>query len=177
METKTYWWKLKGTTLIESLVVLSILAILLNIALFEYTPLLAKNRLENKMQEIRRALGVSRHNAQTNDAFITFCALKDNHCNKDYWHKSLTVFVDNNEIGVLDSNDTIILELEAVNRLDQLTYPRHAITFRPNGTPMGFNNGTFIYCPEYKKASLKGLAISLSFTGRTRLKDTDKCQL
>ena len=121
METKTYWWKLKGTTLIESLVVLSVLAILLNIALFEYTPLLAKNRLENKMQEIRRALGISRHNAQTNDAFITFCALKDNHCNKDYWHKSLTVFVDNNEIGAALLRIIEVIGPDKIENIDEDT--------------------------------------------------------
>jgi len=41
---------------------------------------------------------------------------------------------------------------------------------------MGLGNGTFIYCPEYSKASLKGLAIRVSPIGRVRLIDTDRCQ-
>ncbi len=165
-----------GATLIGSLVALSILSILMHFVLFEYKPLLAKNRLENRTHLVKRALYISRINAQSHNAYITFCALQNNRCSKNHWHKALTVFVDTGNIGVLDQSDTIILELEAINSLDMLTYPHNSITLRPDGTPMRLNNGTFVYCPEYKKASLAGLAISLSNTGRTVLKDTDKCQ-
>ncbi|WP_199524766.1 GspH/FimT family pseudopilin [Pseudoalteromonas sp. bablab_jr011] len=165
-----------GATLIESLVVLSIVAILMNIALFEYKPYLAKSRLENRTHLVKRALSVSRHNAKTHSTYVTFCGLQENQCNREHWHKALTVFIDRGDIGVLDEGDTIIWELEAVDKLDMLTYPRHSITFRSDGTPVGFNNGTFVYCPEYKIASLKGLAISISSIGRIRLKDTNKCQ-
>ena len=51
-----------------------------------------------------------------------------------------------------------------------------AITFRPDGSLNGFQNGTFIYCPNSNKANLEGLALSVSQTGRIRIKSTDKCQ-
>ncbi|WP_063700172.1 MULTISPECIES: GspH/FimT family protein [Pseudoalteromonas] len=176
MKALTTLRSLNGATLIESLIVLSILSLLLHFALFEYKPLLAKNRLDSNMHTVKRALQFTRLKAQTNDAHVTFCALKNNRCNKEVWHKSLTVFVDKGELGVFESGDSKLMEIEAINKFDMLTYPRHSVTFSPSGMPMGLGNGKFIYCPEYSKARLKGLAISVSPIGRVRLIDTDKCQ-
>ncbi|GKW52094.1 hypothetical protein NCCP2140_11470 [Pseudoalteromonas sp. NCCP-2140] len=168
-------YKKRGAALIEIMIVLSILAILLNIALQEFKPFLANNRLENRITLIQRALRIARSNAETSNSVITFCALVKNQCDREYWHKELTVFVDNGDIGVFDERDTVIFRLEAINKQDMLTYPRNSVNFRPDGTA-GFNTGTFVYCPEYKKASLEGLALTVSQPGRVRLKDTDRCQ-
>ena len=65
---------------------------------------------------------------------------------------------------------------EHTHEFDSLEYPREALTFRPDGSLNGFQNGTFIYCPNSDKANLKGLALSVSQTGRIRIKSTDKCQ-
>ncbi|MGB2707488.1 MAG: pilus assembly protein, partial [Pseudoalteromonas nigrifaciens] len=62
------------------------------------------------------------------------------------------------------------------HEFDSLEYPREALTFRPDGSLNGFQNGTFIYCPNSDKANLEGLALSVSQTGRIRIKSTDKCQ-
>ncbi|WP_288344931.1 hypothetical protein, partial [uncultured Pseudoalteromonas sp.] len=51
-----------GAALIEIMIVLSILAILLNIALQEFKPFLANNRLENRITLIQRALKIARSN-------------------------------------------------------------------------------------------------------------------
>lgn len=169
-------YKNHGATLIEIMIVLSILAILLNIALQEFKPFLANNRLDNRITLIQRALRIARSNAETSNSVITFCGLDNNQCDRDYWHKELTVFVDTGDIGVFDEGDTVIFRLEAINKQDMLTYPRNSVNFRPGGTA-GFNNGTFVYCPEYKEASLEGLALTISQAGRVSLKDTDRCQL
>lgn len=168
-------YKNHGATLIEFMIVLSILAILLNIALQEFKPLLANNRLENRITLIQKALRIARSNAQASNSVITFCALVNNQCDREYWHKELTVFVDTGDIGVFDEEDTVIFRLEAINKQDMLTYPRNSVNFRPDGTA-GFNTGTFVYCPEYKEANLEGLALTVSQPGRVRLKDTDRCQ-
>lgn len=177
MKTHLFYRRVLGATLIEVLIVVSIVSILLNLALFDLKPFLAQNRLDNQIHLIKRAVAISRLNAQANNAYVTFCALHNNQCNYQFWHKKLTVFIDHGQIGVFDSNDTKIVQFEAINKLDMLTYnKRNALTFLPNGRPMGLNNGTFIYCPEYKEASLSGLAISVNIVGRVKVIDTDKCQ-
>ena len=165
-----------GTTLIETMVILCILSIIGHFALFNYQPLLVNNRLENHTHKLNRAIGLARLNAMSRSANITLCALKNNQCNKDSWNKQLTVFTDHKDLGVFNDGDTALFHIESTHQQDMLTYPRPFVTFRFDGTPKGFHNGTFIYCPEYKKASHPGLAISISYTGRTKIKNTMKCQ-
>ncbi|MFT6788279.1 MAG: type IV fimbrial biogenesis protein FimT [Pseudoalteromonas rhizosphaerae] len=165
-----------GTTLIETMVVLSIMSIMCHLVLFNYQPLLINIRLDNHIAKVNRAIGLSRLSAVSYGANVTFCALKNNQCHSDNWHKELTVFTDTNKVGKFDGKDKVLFYIEPTHSEDMLTYPRPFITFRYNGTPMGFHNGTFIYCPKYKQASHKGLAISISYTGRTKIKNTSKCQ-
>ncbi|MEM5550022.1 pilus assembly protein [Pseudoalteromonas sp. NEC-BIFX-2020_002] len=165
-----------GTSLIEMMTTLALLAIICHLALFHFQPLLVKNRLDNHTAKVNRALGLSRLNAIAYNSNITLCGLANNKCDQQLWHKEITVFTDSNDIGVLDGTDTALFTIESTHQQDMLTYPRRSVTFRNDGTPMGFNNGTFIFCPEYKKANLDGLAISVSYTGRIRTKDTKKCQ-
>ena len=76
----------------------------------------------------------------------------------------------------LDDDELLLSTFEEIHEADSLKYPRSAITFRPDGSLNGFQNGTFIYCPNSNKANLEGLALSVSQTGRIRIKSTDKCQ-
>lgn len=165
----------QGTSLIESMVVLSIIAIMCHIALYNYQPLIIENRLDNHIAKINRAVGLSRLSAVSHGSNVTLCALKHNKCEANQWHKELTVFTDSNKLGVLDDDDVALLNVDATHLQDKLTYPRTYLTFRNDGTPMGFHNGAFVYCPEYEKASHAGLAISISYTGRTKIRNTEKC--
>ncbi|OUS72627.1 hypothetical protein B5G52_07850 [Pseudoalteromonas sp. A601] len=165
-----------GTTLLETMVVLSIVAIMANLALFHLQPFLAQTRLENYSHLIKRTLNLARNNAVSLNSQITVCALKSSVCDSSRWHEGITVFVDKGDVGVFGSDDTVMFVTEAINKSDKLTYPRNAITYRPDGTPRGFNNGTFIYCADYKSANLPGIAISVSTIGRITLKDTKECQ-
>jgi len=171
----TYTKLNKGTSLIETMMVLSIIAIICHLAIFNYQPLLVENRLDNHIAKINRAVGLSRLNAVSYGSNVTLCALKNNKCIASHWHQQLTVFKDSNKVGVFDDDDVALLYIDAVHQQDKLTYPRAFITFRNDGTPMGFHNGTFVYCPEHEKASHEGLAISISYTGRTKIKNTSKC--
>ena len=148
-----------------------------NLALFHVQPYLAKNRVENYSQLLKINLSLARNNAISSNSQITVCALNSSRCDNSQWHKGITVFVDKGDIGVFDADDTVVFVLDAVNDSDMLTYPRNAITYRPDGTTRGFNNGTFIYCADYQSATLPGLAVAVSTTGKTTLKDTEQCQI
>jgi type IV fimbrial biogenesis protein FimT len=88
----------------------------------------------------------------------------------------VSLFIDNDKSTSLDDDERLISTFEHTHPSDSLEYPRDAITFRPDGSLNGFQNGTFIYCPNNEKASLEGLALSISQTGRIRIKSTNKCQ-
>lgn len=164
-----------GTTLIETMVVLSILAIILSFTLFYFQPLLAEYRKDTYTQTLKRILAGARSKAISSNSQITVCPLKAGACTKSAWQHGITVFVDKEAIGVLGPKDTILIETAAINQADKLTYPRDAITFRPDGTPRALNNGTFNYCVDNNNSGLNGVAISISTVGRTRLKASENC--
>lgn len=164
-----------GMYLLETMVTLGIVAILFSIALSNYQPLLINTRLVNHITKINRAISFTRLKAITHSENVTLCRLKSNQCVSQSWHEELTIFSDNDKTGVLDGEDKVLFNIGPTHPQDMLSYPRTFLTFRNDGTPMGFHNGTFVYCPEYEKASHQGLAISISYTGRTKVKDTSRC--
>ncbi|MEL0640882.1 GspH/FimT family pseudopilin [Pseudoalteromonas aliena] len=168
--------KEKGVTLIELVFALAILIIIGQLS-FSFIPdFLAKNRLDNHLNLLHQNINYGRLYAIENDTYVTLCALKDSQCTQEQWGGEMSLFIDINKSTSLDDNELILSIFEKVHHNDNLQYPRNALTFRPDGSLNGFQNGTFIYCPNNDKASLEGLALSVSQTGRIRIKATDKCQ-
>lgn len=176
MKLSTAKTKHRGATLIEIMVTLFIVAIISQIALWYMPDFLALNRAENQVNLLHRNINYARLYAIEHGTFVTLCALVNNGCDKDQWREQISLFTDSDRSTSINDDDLIISTFEHTHLADSLEYPRDAITFRPDGSLNGFQNGTFIYCPNNKKASLKGLALSVSQTGRIRIKSTNKCQ-
>lgn len=176
MKLPLYFSTHHGTTLLELLVSLAIVAIVGQISLSYLPNFLALNRVSNQVSLLHKNINYARLYAIEKNSYVTLCALKSNKCTLDDWHNQLAIFVDNDKSTSLGDDEQLISTFEHTNEADTLTYPRDAITFRPDGTLNGFQNGTFIYCPNNEKASLEGLALSISQTGRIRIKSTNQCQ-
>jgi len=175
MKLVTYKTKSPGTTLLEIMVILAIVAIISQLTLWFYPNFLAKNRADNQIHKILRTLNYSRIYAIENNTFVTICTMQEKVCRKGQWQRGFSAFIDSNKSLSLDNDDKILVTFSQIHNSDKLKYPRQSITFRPDGTLNGFNNGTFTYCPNYKHAELSGHALSVSQTGRVRVKSTDKC--
>lgn len=163
-----------GFTLIELMVTLIIVTIISQIALWYSSDFLAQNRLENHINLLHKHINYGRLYAIENATYVTLCGLRDNQCEPEQWHTQLSLFIDKDKSTTLDDDELVLSTFEKVHEADSLDYPRNAITFRPDGTLNGFQNGTFIYCPN-NKANIEGLALSVSQTGRIRIKSTDEC--
>ena len=168
--------KNKGLTLIALMVTVAIVSIISQLSMWFYSDFLANNRLNNHINLLYRNINYGRLYAIENDTYVTLCALKKSKCIKDEWQGQVSLFIDKDKSTTLDDDELLLSIFEKVNEADSLEYPRSAITFRPDGSLNGFQNGTFIYCPNSDKANLEGLALSVSQTGRIRIKSTDKCQ-
>ncbi|MEJ6473349.1 GspH/FimT family pseudopilin [Pseudoalteromonas piscicida] len=164
----------QGFSLLESMVCITIAIIVSYLSLPNLSSIFQFNRPQIKLEALRRAINFARIKAVANDATVTLCPLKQNRCNRHEWHQPLTVFVDYRPTGEFSGDDFKLAVFEATERGDKLTYPRQAIIFRRYGHLAGLYNGTFIYC---NNANPSGLALSVSYTGRTTLKDTDKCKM
>ena len=166
----------RGLTLIELLITLSLIVILSLLAVPSFKSVLHKNRPEVALKQIKRQIFLSRSYAITHDKYISICGLVHNKCHKDLWHESLTSFVDTNRNHVLDANEQVLYVIDRINIKDELSYPRHAITFKPDGSLKGLANGTFVYCSFDYEGKPIGLEMSINNAGRARLRDTKRCK-
>ncbi|WP_175442143.1 GspH/FimT family pseudopilin [Pseudoalteromonas byunsanensis] len=169
--------KTAGVTLFETLVTMAIMAVLLTLALASYGEIVSEHRPEYTLKRIKHALSLAKAHASASGTQATVCHLDRNRCSDNQWHKSITVFIDRGEPTIFDANDKRLYELEPIHAADTLIYPRRAIVFTRDGSIKGFTNGTFVYClPEHQGLS-SGLEMSISNSGRARLRDTKKCPL
>ena len=166
----------RGLTLIELLITVSLIVLLSLIAAPSFESILHKSRPENALKQIKRQIFLSRSYAITHDKYISFCGLVQNKCHKDLWHESLTSFVDTNKNHVLDTDEQVLYVIDRINIKDELSYPRHAITFKPDGSLKGLANGTFVYCSFDYEGQPTGLEMSINNAGRARLRDTKRCK-
>lgn len=165
---------LKGLCLVELLITVSIIIILASIAIPNFEILIAQNRLENQIARLFKSLYLARHYAVSHSTYVTLCPLVNNRCQKN-WNKPIMVFIDQNLDLTLDSNEAILFEIESTFHEDNLTYPRLAITYRPDASINFMQSGSFLYCnPLHPR--LKGNRLTVSQVGRIRVRDSEMCK-
>lgn len=157
--------KVKGMTLIELLVSVSILCALLIIALPNYQDFIIKMRVDNEIYQLQRLLLITRNSAINNGSNAILCPLDDGVTCSGNWHKALSVFVDSNNNQQFDSvNEKIISFKPGIELNDKLLYAkrRNRITFSPSGHLSGLSNGTFRYCPKTNLKLARGIIVAIS---------------
>lgn len=164
----------KGLCLIELLITVSILVILASITIPKLEILIAKNRIENQINRLFKSLYLARHYAISHSVNVTLCPLVNNRCQKN-WNKPITVFIDQNLNLTLDSGEAILHESDKTFHRDNLTYPRLAISYRPDASINFMQSGSFLYCnPLFPE--LKGNRLTVSQAGRIRVRDSEACK-
>lgn len=156
-----------GITLIELLVSVSVSAIITSIALPNFNEFIVQLRVDNEIYRLGRLLHVARNHAINSDSHTIVCPLQNNTCTSD-WHKTLSVFVDNNSDQKFNRNDgdLLITTKTAIKAGDMLIYAKNRtkITYQATGHLFGLANGTFRYCP--KNFEKKSRAIVVARSGR-----------
>ena len=161
--------KSNGFTLIETLVTVTILALITAIGLPSFSTLLVDIRVDNEINHLNRLLLVSRNIALNTSQAVTLCPLKGNTC-ENQWQLPLSVFTDanNNKIFEPHLDEKIIQYKKEVTHGDKLQYgtTRKGLTYASDGYLIGWGqNATFIYCPLDHPN--KSRAVTVAVSGRT----------
>ena len=158
-------FKIMGFTLIETLITLAILIILTAIAVPTFADLRIRIRVDNEITALHRLLLLTRNHAVNQERFVTVCPLTPSGQCSNEWHKTLTVFYDDNKNKALDASsaEVIIKIKSAIKSGDKLQYAqgRTALIYAPSGRlAVWGGNGTFRYCPKSHSNKSRGIIIS-----------------
>ncbi len=164
-----------GFTLIDSLIVIAILAMTMGFGWPSLQSTLAESRTEMYMKTLSRDILYMRVYAINHGTPVTLCPLKGGKCIKD-WQEKISVFIDYNMDRKMGGKDKLLKLLDDPRKGDYFSYPRIGLTFRSDGSINGFQSGTFRYCPVEKNSLMsKGLVVNQA--GRPRYRQNKvKCK-
>ena len=161
-----------GFTLIDLLVTLSILTILLTIGLPSFSKQVQNSRVETAMLSLQEALQLTRIQAVSSNKRATIVKQQE-------WDEGWEVFVDENNDGLRDENEKVVVQQEKFNavRITGNKFVKNYVSYVGTGESRNANGssgagafqaGTFTICPEMKGA---GYELVLARGGRVRMKE------
>ncbi|MBT8147818.1 MAG: GspH/FimT family pseudopilin [Gammaproteobacteria bacterium] len=160
----------RGTTLIEALLAVGIIAILLSMALPDLQQLRIRQQGTLALRKLASSIYLARSAAAEFRSIAVICPSVDGAVCGGDWHEGVLVFLDGNDNQSFDTGD---------KRVDYLQYEKlpgtlHWRAFRSKPylqiTPVGFTryqNGNFTWC-DLQKSPENAHQLILSKTGRVR---------
>ena len=156
-----------GFTLLELIVVVTIMGILLASAAPAMQDLLLDARRTRVLNEILRALHVARAQSANSGQEVVLCPRGQGEgCDSDRWNRGWLVFIndDGDQPAHLDDGERVVLRY-AFDQQAVIAANRNRFVYRPNIRRT--TAGTFVYCDRRGPPSAR--AVIVSHTGRPRV--------
>ncbi|NQZ24097.1 MAG: type II transport protein [Colwellia sp.] len=167
--------KQSGFTLVELMITIAIAAILMAIALPNFSSFLVQTRVDNEISQLQRLLLSARNTAINAEQNVTICPLNSSNTCDDNWHNEISVFIDIDRDKVYEpaADERIIIVKGAIDNNDKLQYGQDSIIYTPTGSISGgVSASPFMYCPKDYDDKSRGITVSTS--GRSYVSsDTD----
>ncbi|TCJ14764.1 general secretion pathway protein GspH [Parasulfuritortus cantonensis] len=157
-----------GAGLLESMVVLVIVAILLALAVPGMKGVLADAKRDNWIADVVASIQLARTEAMKRSSRVSVCPSSDGtQCNGSaHWEAGWIVFHDPNSNGVVDVDEPIIRAQSAIDGEGTIWGARKRVTFHSHGFCAGFND-TLNVC-DYRGAR-EARRVIISNLGRVRV--------
>ncbi|TCM68104.1 type IV fimbrial biogenesis protein FimT [Acinetobacter calcoaceticus] len=175
----TVYKKIKGFTLLELLVCLSIIAIIIVYAQPSFHHIGARQELSNLQHVIQQHINMARSHAITVHSDVVMCASANlEYCQNNQWHHGILLYIDRNKNRQLDVNETVLTA--TATQLKYGSFAWHGNASHPNtvvfqsdsGLPRG-SIGSFRYCsfqhPEFSQD------FPIGMMGHLRSIESTKC--
>lgn len=170
----------RGVTLIELMVVMSILIIALAISVPSLRSFVVNNQRAAAVNEMATAFNLARSEALKRAQTVSVCRVSDANANAPAcltgptWNTGWIVFVDGNNNASIDAGDEIIRRYTGLPTLVSLNSDNNSgqVRFGQLGTAQG-SAATFAYCDE--RGAAQGRSIEISNQGRVQTGPTNTC--
>ncbi len=161
---------LKGFTLFETLIGLSIISILSIYAIPNYLSFKQSKTMSQELNRLVRTINYARNQSINMSQHVILCASNSlNACDgESQWHQGWLVFADTNRNKQFDSNDLLLLTEQKMQPGLNAVSSKYRNLIRFDQT--GFSPGTNLsirFCDQ--RGSTSGKAIIVSNVGRPRL--------
>ncbi len=165
--------EIAGFSLIEALVVFSIIALLSAIAIPNLSQIVTHSQIAATELKLRRSISAARNAALSSGEITTLCGGEHTSC-EGSWERGYLLFVDNNNDGVLDAEEEL-LERSRVPESISIDWRASGrapyLKFSPSGMARQF--GRFHICHQ-KETVTESRGLVINRQGRVRAyKDRD----
>lgn len=164
----------QGFSLIETLVVISILAIFAVFAIPMFGDLTQNNRMRAQVSNLVGQFAQARTEAMRRGFRVTMCPGTETGCSGNQWENGLIAFVDIDADGVRDSGEEIILVGAALTGNNTMRSDQFStfISFRYDGASTAVdgsaNPGSFVVC-DSRGFGEHARALNILATGRIKI--------
>lgn len=158
-----------GFTLVELLACLAILTLLLILAAPSFKMLWRGNQADVYIETLQRAIAMARSTAISTKKIVSLCPYEKSSCG-DNWENGLMIFVDSNNDGKLDEEDTLKEVLNFSPSNSTITWRasggKNYLRYSPTGMARQF--GRFHICDKDGDMNL-ARSLVVNRQGRTRV--------
>jgi type IV fimbrial biogenesis protein FimT len=173
--------KIKGFSLIELMIVITILGLLLALAMPNFADTIESANTNSQIKVMMTTLNLARSEAIKRGADVSICATDDGlDCSADTWSDGWMVFVDNNgdadgDAGSVDAGDIIIRVYDSLGAGSTMTFTVDLLSYNSLGFSATGGTQTFLLCPPTNNANnARSVVIGPSGRGR-RVEDGLVC--
>ena len=163
-----------GFSLIETLVVIALLAIFAVFAIPMFSDLTQNNRMRAQVSNLVGQFAQARTEAMRRGFRVTMCPGTESGCSGNQWENGLIAFVDIDADGVRDSGEEIILVGAALTGNNTMRSDQFStfISFRYDGASTAVdgsaNPGSFVVC-DSRGFGDHARALNILATGRIKI--------
>ena len=164
----------QGFSLIETLVVIALLAIFAVFAIPMFSDLTQNNRMRAQVSNLVGQFAQARTEAMRRGFRVTMCPGTESGCSGNQWENGLIAFVDIDADGVRDSGEEIILVGAALTGNNTMRSDQFStfISFRYDGASTAVdgsaNPGSFVVC-DSRGFGEHARALNILATGRIKI--------
>ena len=155
----------RGITLLELIITLAVVSIIAALVFPDSRAMMARNRAENQLQELKKNLAFARTQATISESRVIICPLSGNQCTSDWSNHDIGVFVDENGNNSRDTSEPLLRTMKGAIKQDLLSYTGTSpIVYNATGRVGNNQAGTFTYCPHKASDFHQDLRVTQSGT-------------